>query len=671
MGAMSCQPYIPDGNDLFFSTRTAWKPVPLPVVNLRWLWLAIVLLLSLAPVTYLQPETPYRYEDSITVTAKAPEPDLLETLDIPASITVITFEDQAPVSDTVAEVLASAAGVNVRDFGGVGSLKTISIRGSSSNQVVVLLDGVKLNSAANGSVDLSSIPIHQVAKIEILRGGAAARLGNAAVGGVVNIVLKKPDAQFKGSLNLRGGSFSTGELGATANGQLSAWRYLVHLNGLHTAGNFTFRNTHGSEFEQEPATIEQRCNNWVTAGGGVLKVLAEPLTHLELQIITEFQTAHKGIPGMVTFPSPHATQNDSRLINALSLTRTYSERFPFTAKLALDTIATETHFQDQQGEQTGVPIDSRQKDRNSHGLLDLTWHCSRSTALGVAAEGWTERLNDNSYGSKHRESSAVGVRADTNLLNGTLWLATAGRVDLIQSLDPRWTYKIGLRLRPWRAVSIKANAGSVFRAPSFNEMYLSSGFMIGNPDLSPERGMTYDLGLEWSSARVMTEITFFQNDMEDLIQYVLLSRFQFKPLNIGKARSRGVEWQTSWRCTRWLTTSVSYTYNEAVDRTNEPLIAGNQIPGRPLHDTFVTARSDFGKWKPFVEYYYLSGNYLTRSNSKKLADRFGFNAGLTIEVSNHLQAAIEVKNVTDEHVEDVRGFPLPSRSIFASITALY
>jgi len=97
--------------------------------------------------------------------------------------TVIDLEDFSGEYNTTSEILSFSPGVVVRDFGGFGQLKTLSIRGSSNDQVVILLDGVRLNSPLGGGVDLSTIPIDYVDKFEIIRGGASALAGSDAIGG--------------------------------------------------------------------------------------------------------------------------------------------------------------------------------------------------------------------------------------------------------------------------------------------------------------------------------------------------------------------------------------------------------------------------------------------------------------------------------------------------------
>jgi outer membrane cobalamin receptor len=122
--------------------------------------------------------------------------------DPPVFVEIINMDKQVGRMITTEEVVSQATGVNVREFGGLGSASTISIRGSSSDQVVVLLDGIRLNPSGGGGVDLSTIPAEHIASIEVIRGGDSAFYGDGALGGVINIKTKKLTGRSITTLNL-------------------------------------------------------------------------------------------------------------------------------------------------------------------------------------------------------------------------------------------------------------------------------------------------------------------------------------------------------------------------------------------------------------------------------------------------------------------------------------
>jgi outer membrane receptor protein involved in Fe transport len=133
----------------------------------------------------------------VVVTASRAPLDLLRS---PSFVTVIS---QASIEESGAPdlsgVLASQSGIVVNNYGPQGQLKTTSIRGSTSSQVLVLVDGIRLNSSFDGWVDLARLPLDNIDRIEVVRGGASSMWGTGAVGGVINIITKTPD---KPSFNL-------------------------------------------------------------------------------------------------------------------------------------------------------------------------------------------------------------------------------------------------------------------------------------------------------------------------------------------------------------------------------------------------------------------------------------------------------------------------------------
>ncbi len=117
-----------------------------------------------------------------------------ESADSPSAfVTVIHARDYDDRFETVEDLLHHAAGVRVRRFGALGSYSPASIRGSKAEQVLVLLDGVRLNSAHRGAVDLSTLSLRTIERIEVIRGGGSARYGSDAIGGVIVMTSRRPE----------------------------------------------------------------------------------------------------------------------------------------------------------------------------------------------------------------------------------------------------------------------------------------------------------------------------------------------------------------------------------------------------------------------------------------------------------------------------------------------
>jgi len=143
------------------------------------------LLVVFLPVTFLCADEPQELAEIVVSASRVETPVLLA----PGFVTIVRTSE--PGTSGIIKALESAGGVSVSDYGLSGSVKTVRIRGSNSSQVLVLVDGVKLNSERDGAFDLSLIPTANIERIEIVRGGGSAVYGSDAIGGVVNIITKK------------------------------------------------------------------------------------------------------------------------------------------------------------------------------------------------------------------------------------------------------------------------------------------------------------------------------------------------------------------------------------------------------------------------------------------------------------------------------------------------
>jgi vitamin B12 transporter len=616
-------------------------------------------------VSFSEIDGRFEYRTGINVTASRPDITSVDA-QLPAFVTVIQLHGNLPRFQTLPELLSSAVGVTVRDFGGLGKLSTISIRGSSANQVVVLLDGVRINTASDSGVDLSSLPMDTIEKIEILRGADSAVFGSGAIGGVVNLVSRKDSPPgWSGSGSISFGSWNT--LNTNVGTWLKQDNYRVSMTAgiKRTNGDFSFLNDSGTTFNPDDDFRDRRSNNAMDAYEAAVRFQSTALPNSTLSGNIEGFYADKGIPGMTTFPSERATQTDRRLTANLRLeTRVFGDdAHLFFVEPQIKYLA--MNFEDLLGEQTGVPIFTRQRT-DTAGIRAGWSYSDYYSGGGLSFHYDSETLTDNFFGDVSRDAFAVNARFEHAVAPDSLWVSSHLRYDHLSDAGTHWSPKLGLRWFVTDRLSIKSNVGYGFRAPSFNELYLEAGYTTGNPDLKPENAVSLDAGILYEARRWRIETAWFRIDADDLIQYQLVAGFRYKPFNIGRSRSEGFEIDVSISPGGGFTFSGSYTLDRAVDRSGEPNLDGKILPGRPEHDMFTRLSWTGKKLTLWTESHYLSGNYVTRANTKKLDNRLTGNAGFSWNFGPHLQAGFEVKNITASEVVDVRGFPLPGRAFFAS-----
>jgi iron complex outermembrane receptor protein len=600
----------------------------------------------------------------VTVTARGLNES---TEDPPAFVEVIPMDRFAGRLISTEEALRQAAGVNVRNFGGLGAYSTVSIRGSSSDQVVVLVDGVRLNEAAGGGVNLGAIPPDQIARIEVYRGGESALFGEGAIGGVVNIITRDGAGAPGAHAGASYGSFDTLRLTVSNTAGGEQWRAFAGGSLFHTDGDFPFRNDNGTTLDRRDDFWDVRENNAIDSRNLLLRGGWSPTAQFDMAAHNDLYSAQAGSPGLTTFPSPDAGVKLLRDLSSLSFALTGLGVSGLSAKATLSHRYEWSRFRDDRGEQTGVPILSTRAEYEpaAQQTVSYAWGTHQ---LWTLTGGWDGlRLRAPEFGDPSRDSGAGALSDQVQFFAERLVALAAVRYDYFSDFGGQWSPKAGLSGKPWEPLTLKGNVGRSFRAPNFTELYFNQGVVTGNPELKPETSMHCDAGLQaaWRPW-FFFEGAWFRNDVEDLIEYELISGFRYKPFNVGQARLEGMELSLRAGWPPHIALSGAYTLTYAIDETDDPNRRGNQIPGRPRHVAFGRLEGRAGPVAPFVEFNYVGGNYVTAANTKLLPERKLWNAGLTISQDASVRLGLEVKNLTDEQVVDVRGFPLPGRAIYTT-----
>jgi vitamin B12 transporter len=574
-----------------------------------------------------------------------------------AFTTIIDPGEMARQSISISDVLESVSGVSIRSFGGLGSLSTVSIRGIGSENVLVLLDGVPLN-PAGGTVDLSDISLESLDRVEISRGGESAYLGGGASGGVIRLISVQPkDGEAGFSARISAGSFDTVDAAFT-------WRppnTVIHVETSGSRSDFSFLNNNGTDFDSSDDFIDTRDNNEF---GSFDSRISRTWNKSESQAFTlsgEWFRSNKGIPGIITFPSSNASQTDSRtFFDAI-----YSDDDFRDGQLSLSMawLRQSRNFSDPLGESTGVPLFSSW----IHDRYDLkTEWCGpgfdADDVLTSTVSLTREMLDSSDFGSTDRTNLGVSLSDEYYFSCGAISSA-AVRGDLIDG-DLTVSTRGGVKYPLAENWDARCNLGLDFRPPSFEELYRNEGLVVGNPDLLPERTLNFDLGITHTSSHLRLEAAYFNLQTRDLIDYLLVSGFRWKPFNIGRVRSSGFEMSSHFIISPEWEFQANYTRTNAVDTSGDPSRQGKRMVGQPSSDIYSELRFRCSPWDAFATWEYRGSSPLTPSNSRMLPSYNVSGMGVGYDLSSDQSLTFEIRNLFDESISDVRGFPLPGRSIF-------
>ena len=565
------------------------------------------------------------------------------------------LKDRHAEAKDAAEHLAGVPGAIVQDAGGAGQRKTLSLRGASTNGVMVLLDGVPL-AGPGEAVDLSLIPAAALDRIDVLR-GAGSRYGPGALGGVVNLVSRAP-GPTRVFAQASQGSFVTTALSVGGTTRLGPGEGLVLLHGLRSEGTFTYGYDPEPVIQDNPLRWLNRTNNQALQGGGLARY-RQTLGTTELDVTAEGGIASRGLAGPVQNPSPDASQQDVR--GTLSVHS--STRFDSGGTLAmlgygrLGSLVL-----------TGGPFGSTSQLESSAGVEAVYTHLLGRhglTALLTGAGDWL------TFGAGPGPSwGRLGVMAGDEVLffDGRLGVDASVRVD---GAGPFWVVspRAGARVElPW-GLGVRTAVGQASRPPSFLELYVRQGTMLPNPQLKPERGLSADVTVSLDRGFVTAQATGFYGLYEDLISYEYYPPSLAKPFNFQAASVAGLELEAGARPWTWLDASAAYTFLSTQNLKDDPRYYLKALPFRPAHRLQVRVVAGVPLLSFRGELLFQSSHFMNRTETLSVPARALLNLAMSSTPFKGvaLTVSFEVKNVLDVQSQDVDGYPLPPRAAYLTL----
>lgn len=493
------------------------------------LFLALVALGPSLGAAHPSPEgAPGGTRPSATVSVTA---DLLPVEEARTSrlVKVITSEELERLgAPTVLEALRRIGGLAYLSYGphGIshgGMNSSVSIRGMKGGELV-LVNGVPIQGASGGAYDLNALKVGQVERVEVLKGAASTLYGADAMSGVINILLKKPAGRQR-TLSLEAGNHGHRELHA---GLSHDW--IQAGFGFSTEGAVDEISLSESK-RHRFATGDARTRSW-TLGAR----LAEGL-HFDLlgsrQDVTFLQVGFDG-----------RLQKGTRQGQDKHFLDLRYQRGPLqlTAFTSIDLMG-RTEFT----ARTPKELTNRVQNEGLRGVLDLAALAGRPSGSLSLGLDWIQRRADypDQYRRRERQEMALFLQGRQGI--GALEASLGLRGQYIHGEEGAASHRrllpsLGLTWRTGQALSLFANASQAFRLPTFNHLYYQSSFMVGNPDLRPESGWTYEAGLKADSRRTRTRVGLFRMAYDDKIEVNRTLCPISSYYNAGSYRSEGLEW---------------------------------------------------------------------------------------------------------------------------------
>jgi vitamin B12 transporter len=561
-----------------------------------------------------------------------------------AAVTVVTEEEiQEKNYATLEEALRHVPGVDIQRSGGLGKTAQIRIRGAGTQQVQVMIDGMRVKSPTLGVTELTDISLDAIERIEIVRGPQSTLHGADAIGGVVNIITKKGQGPPSGTVKLEGGTFETYREQATLSGSWKAFSY--SLSGSHYDTRGYLKNDDATQ----------------TAFAGRFDY-AFPWDG-NLSLTARYSKTWSDLPVFSTNPTvfdPNAQQQSETYLYTLAYDQKVFDWW--NTRLRYGQWWNNAGFQNPPPPGAFTTVSQINTRRREFEWLNT-----------VKTGPW----NTVTFGAEHRNDAGrnrFAFRQEINVVSGFVQdeLRLFDRVILGGGLryEDNDVFGDALTGRASIAVLIKETGtklraawGEGFRAPTLNDLFFP-GF--GNPNLLPESSESYEFGVDqrvWQD-RVRLGVTFFHNQFNNLIQIVPQPGGLFLPQNVGRAITEGVEFYSEVYPVDWLSLYANYTFTDSEDiATRKPL---RRIP---RHRWATGATFTWDRLTLFAEAIAVTRQFETAAapaTGKNFNDGwFRIDLGGSykiwgrIGVMERVDLIARFNNITDERYEEALGFPAP------------
>jgi vitamin B12 transporter len=591
--------------------------------------------------------------------------------EIGSSVSIISAFDLSLFKRTfVLETLRDAPAVSSSQNGGMGGAFSIFLRGANSEHTLVLLDGVELNDPINPSrsADLAHLLLANVERIEVLRGPQSHLYGSDALGGVVNIISRRGEGRPRLTLTSSGGSFGTINGQAAVSGAAKSVNYSFGLSRYKTNGISAADSGLAGNSELDGYS------NWTLSGrlGIALR------KNLELDLIAHSIWAETDIDnfGGPYGDDPNNTQ-DYRSLYLKGQARGLFLKNRWEQKLAVAVVDSRRSHHNRPDD--GHPGEAEEGHFTGR-MFTLDWqnniflHPAHTVTAGLTYEkeqGESEYLSESLWGPYSslfplRKADTIGLYLQDSIRVAGCFFATAGfRYDRHSLTGGAVTY----RLAPAYIIvssqtKIRASLGTGFKSPSLYQLYAPGTVFgpIGNGALRPERSLGWDAGVEQSLFKGIARaaVTYFHNDFENLIDFSTSEGY----INIGKAETKGMEFEFELRPWENLTFNLVYTKLESRDKTRD-----TRLLRRP-EDTLSArlALSIFARWTAALSFDRIGRredmNYsIWPAMAVTLPAYSLLSAALSFEAGRNFQPFIRLDNILNARYMQVYGYGSPGFSI--------
>ena len=594
---------------------------------------------------------------------------------------------------SVADALRYFSGIQLKDYGGVGGIKTVNIRSMGTNHLGISYDGIELGNAQNGQIDLAQFSLDNVEEITLFNGQKSALLQPASDfghAGAIYIRTRAPRFSDGRSYNLR----VKGKYGSSDLFKLSAlWEQKLSskvssslsAEGLSSSGKYEFRyrrKRQDGTVAYDTTAIRQNGDIWAFRAEGNLHGMLND-GFWKLKIYTYH--SERGIPGAIV---NNVWRRGERQWDHNTFVQGRWQQ-QLSSKLTTQAVAKYAYYNTRyvNRDTTQLTVDNTYRQQellfstsNVYELLSW-WSASLSYDLRWNKLDADMRQFANPQRWSHYLALATALNFERFKLQTSLLMTSVKDRTNGQSKEAmtEWTPAVFFNVYPLasRSLSIRAYAKKSFRMPTFNDLYYTE---IGNALLKPESALQYNIGLSYDKHFSQGLLRYFHlqadayyNSVHDkIVAFPKGQQFRWTMLNLGRVHIKGVDVETEVTLVPvnklLVTGRLQYTWQQARDVTDvADTYYRHQIPYIPWHSGSAIVNIQYQGWDLNYSFIYAGERYNQQENIKYNYMQPWYTSDISLSRQFHvsgikLRVMLEVNNVFSQDYDVILNYPMPKRN---------
>lgn len=600
------------------------------------------------------------------------------------------------------DAIKVTSGMYLSDYGGIGGVKTISMRGLAANNTLVLLDGVRINSIQNGSFDFSSFFIGEIEEIEVNKGGNSAFYGGNATAGIIDFKTHSLNAKSKNhKIEMSYGNLKDYLLKYNTNIHFGDNNLKINLGHIFNQGNYTFQS---QQFGQEITSVRENSefsNFNVHFNFSNYKNISNIIQNIDNKIEYNFNllinSTKRGVPGpvlqnLIENSDANLNEKDINFISSVNIPIDLSKTVTLKGLVKYN----EMNYIDKNAlyySNTGL---NNEFLSNDYFLKAEYSEIAESYDLKLNSEFGHNILRGDMLDAKidyaKRNLFSLSFVLDKNLSELSQFIDNIRDVSIISSLRYDNYNDFGSFFSPLIGINYKLNEINTdlkmnysynFRPPSFNELYYLN---LGNTDLSPEKSNSYNIVLNNKSIeKIELNLNYSLVNTENRILSIPKSPVVWSTYNLGSVEVNSIEIDVKYNFNENLITSFGYLFQNALDKTIGSQTYNKQLPYSPneiinfnlmyFSDNldvnllnrynsyrYFTANNNNNEFLPNFVISDLNINYKFDTNKKSSVKNIIVKNN-TLDKSNKYIIYIVVSNIFNEEFSLISNYPMPGRLI--------